>query len=48
MVQVDDVQRLLVASQRSLLAVSLDGEIVRLEPPLDYTIRRRALNVIAP
>lgn len=48
MVQVDDVQRLLVGSQRSLLAVSLDGEIVRLEPPLDYTIRRRALNVIAP
>jgi diacylglycerol kinase family enzyme len=31
-----------------MLAVSLDGEVVRAEPPLDYRIRKRALRVIAP
>src|SRR6476619_3472038 len=34
MVQIDDVQRLRVSSHRSTLAVSLDGEVVRAEPPL--------------
>jgi len=28
--------------------VSLDGEVVRAIPPLDYRIRKRALRVIAP
>lgn len=48
MVQVDDVTRLRVSSKRSALAVSLDGEVVRAAPPLDYKIRKKALRVIAP
>jgi YegS/Rv2252/BmrU family lipid kinase len=48
MVRLDHVRRLRVASERSSLAVSLDGEVVRAEPPLDYKIRDKALRVIAP
>jgi diacylglycerol kinase family enzyme len=48
MVQLDNVERLGVASRRSTLAVSLDGEVVRTAPPLDYRIRKKALRVIAP
>ena len=48
MVRIEGVERLRVASHRSHLAVSLDGEIVREAPPLDYAIRKRALRVIAP
>ena len=48
MVELEDVQRLRVASRRSSLAVSLDGEVVRVKPPLDYRIRKKALSVIAP
>lgn len=48
MVRVDDVERLRVSSRRSALAVSLDGEVVRARPPLDYKVRKRALRVIAP
>jgi diacylglycerol kinase family enzyme len=48
MVRIDGVERLRVASQRSQLVVSLDGEVVRAEPPLDYRIRRQELRVIAP
>lgn len=48
MVRLDGVERLRVSSGRSMLAVSLDGEVVRTEPPLDYKIRKRALRVIAP
>jgi YegS/Rv2252/BmrU family lipid kinase len=48
MVQLENVQRLRVASRRSALAVSLDGEVVREAPPLDYSIRKKALRVVAP
>jgi len=48
MVRIDGVERLRVSSSRSQLAVSLDGEVVRAEPPLDYKIRKKALRVIAP
>ena len=47
MVRLDDVERLRVDSRRSHLAVSLDGEVVRAPPPLDYRIRKQALRVIA-
>jgi diacylglycerol kinase family enzyme len=30
------------------MAVSLDGEVVRAVPPLEYRIRKGALRVIAP
>jgi diacylglycerol kinase family enzyme len=48
MVRLDDAERLRVASRRRMLGVSLDGEVVRAEPPLDYKIRKKALRVIAP
>jgi YegS/Rv2252/BmrU family lipid kinase len=48
MVQLDGVERLTVGSARSQLRVSLDGEVVRAEPPLEYRIRKKALRVIAP
>jgi len=48
MVRVDDVDRLRVTSAKRMLAVSLDGEVVRAEPPLEYRIRPKALRVIAP
>lgn len=48
MVRLDDVERLRVEAPRKQLAVSLDGEIIRLRPPLDYRILKRKLVVIAP
>jgi diacylglycerol kinase family enzyme len=48
MVKLDHVERLRVASGRHVLVVSLDGEVVGAEPPLDYKIRKQALRVIAP
>jgi len=46
--RLDGVERLRVGSGRSSLTVSLDGEVERIEPPLDYRIRTAALRVIAP
>jgi YegS/Rv2252/BmrU family lipid kinase len=48
MVQLEGVTRLRVSSGKQSLAVSLDGEVVRVRPPLDYKIRAKALRVIAP
>jgi diacylglycerol kinase family enzyme len=48
MVQLDGVERLRVSSHRPQLAVSLDGEVVRGAPPLDYKVRKKALRVVAP
>ena len=48
MERIDGVERLQVASRRSRLTVSLDGEVVSVAPPLDYRIRKQALRVIAP
>ena len=48
MERIDGVERLRVSSHRSHLPVSLDGEVVSAEPPLDYRIRKGALRVIAP
>jgi len=48
MVRIGHVERLRVDSSRSHLAVSLDGEVVRSSPPLDYRIRKQALRVVAP
>jgi YegS/Rv2252/BmrU family lipid kinase len=48
MVRIGHVERLHVASKSSRLAVSLDGEVIRAEPPLDYRIHKKALRVVAP
>ena len=48
MVRIEGVERLRVSSRKRQLAVSLDGEVVRAEPPLDYRICKKALRVIAP
>ena len=47
MERIDGVERLRVSSHRSSMAVSLDGEVVRAVPPLEYRIRKGALRVIA-
>lgn len=48
MVRIEDVERLRVASSRSVLPVSLDGEVVSAAAPFEYRIRKKALRVIAP
>ena len=48
MVQLEHVEQLKVDSQRPVLAVSLDEEVVPASPPLHYRIRKKALRVIAP
>jgi YegS/Rv2252/BmrU family lipid kinase len=48
MVRIENVERLRVASHRSALPVSLDGEVIRAAPPFEYKIRKKALRVIAP
>lgn len=48
MVRLEGVERLRVSTPRPSMVVSLDGEVVRAEPPLDYNIRKKALRVIAP
>jgi YegS/Rv2252/BmrU family lipid kinase len=48
MVRIEGVERLRVSSHKRQLAVSLDGEVVRAAPPLDYRIRKKVLSVIAP
>jgi YegS/Rv2252/BmrU family lipid kinase len=48
MVRIEGVERLRVSSRKRQLAVSLDGEVVRAQPPLEYKIRKKALRVIAP
>jgi diacylglycerol kinase family enzyme len=47
-VQLDDVRTLRVDSARPRLTVSVDGETARMETPLNYRIRPKALKVIAP
>lgn len=47
-VRLEHVRRMRVDSAKSHLVVAVDGETVRLKPPLDYRIRPRALKVIAP
>jgi diacylglycerol kinase family enzyme len=46
--RMDGVRQLRVDSARPLLAISVDGETLKMAPPLLYTIRPRALKVIAP
>ncbi|NUQ18290.1 MAG: diacylglycerol kinase family lipid kinase [Sphingomonas sp.] len=48
MVRLEQVEQLSVSAPRSELAVSLDGEVLRAEPPLVYKVRKKALHVIAP
>jgi diacylglycerol kinase family enzyme len=48
MEKIDGVERLRVGSGRSVIPVSLDGEVVGAAPPLHYRIRKGGLRVIAP
>ena len=45
---ISGVERLRVGSGRSRLTVTLDGEILRVAPPLEYRVRKAALRVAAP
>jgi len=46
--ELDNVQQLRVDSRHPSLTVSLDGETARMDTPLTYRIRPKALQVIAP
>jgi diacylglycerol kinase family enzyme len=46
--RIADVETLRVTGRRSHYSVAMDGETLKLAPPLDYRIRKRALRVIAP
>ena len=48
MEKIAGVERLRVSSRRSIVATSLDGEVVAAQPPLEYRIRKHALGVITP
>jgi diacylglycerol kinase family enzyme len=48
MVRLEDVQRLQVASRRRHLMISVDGEVETVAGPLDYRVRKGALEVVAP
>ncbi len=48
MVRLDGVRSLKVGSSRSTLTIALDGETISMRPPLEYRIRPKALQVIAP
>lgn len=48
MERIEAVETLRVTGRRSRLDVAMDGETLKLAPPLDYRIRKRALRVIAP
>jgi diacylglycerol kinase family enzyme len=48
MVRIDGVHELRVDSARSTITLALDGETLAMKPPLEFRIRRGALNVIAP
>lgn len=48
LVRIDGVETLKVASSRSALTISLDGETLSMKAPLEYRIRPKAVMVIAP
>jgi len=48
MEEIAHIERLRVGSRKSRIAVSIDGEVVHLAPPLDYRIRPKALRVVVP
>jgi diacylglycerol kinase family enzyme len=41
-------ETVVIASRSGRLRVALDGELVKMKPPLRYAIRRRALRVLVP
>ena len=45
---IENVETLRVTGRRSHYSVAMDGETLKLAPPLDYRIRKRALRVMAP
>lgn len=48
MERIEAVETLRVTGRRGHYSVALDGETLKLAPPLDYRIRKRALRVMAP
>ena len=48
MERIDNVETLRVTGRRSHYSIAMDGETLKLAPPLDYQIRKRALRVMAP
>jgi diacylglycerol kinase family enzyme len=47
-VEYEKVQQLTVVSKKARLAVSMDGDVLTLETPLNFMVRPKSLNVLAP
>jgi diacylglycerol kinase family enzyme len=47
-IEYEKVQQLTVISKKSRLSVSMDGDVLSLETPLNFTVRPKSLNVLAP
>lgn len=47
-IEYEKVQQLTVLSKKPLLSVSMDGEVLMLETPLNFSVRPKSLNVLAP
>jgi diacylglycerol kinase family enzyme len=47
-IEYEKVQQLTVMSKKSRLSVSMDGDVMTLETPLNFTVRPKSLNVLAP
>ena len=47
-IEYEKVQQLTVMSKKSRLPVSMDGDVLSLEMPLNFTVRPKSLTVLAP
>ena len=47
-VEYEKVKQLTVVSKKARLGVSMDGDVLSLETPLNFTVRPKSLSVLAP
>ena len=47
-IEYEKVQQLTVMSKKSKLSVSMDGDVLTLDTPLEFTVRPKGLTVLAP
>jgi diacylglycerol kinase family enzyme len=47
-IEFEKVQRLTVAGKKKTVLATMDGEVLTLELPLDFAVRPKVLQVLAP